>query len=130
MERGAVLIDVLVAITVVSMGVLSLSQASVHINSVRKECEEKEMAEFAIDREVEVLRQASFATLPSKDGRSFDQSVDVDGDGRADVSQLAVSTIDADLVQVQLSVTWTSEERKHLARRSVWFTNRRGLGGS
>jgi hypothetical protein len=130
MQRGAALIDVLIAITIVAMGVLSLSQASVHINAVRKSCEERELAEFAIDREVEVLRQVQFDTLLARDGSGFDIPVDVDGDGRNDPSLLAVASLDPDLVQVRLTVSWAGADGTRAARRMVWITNRRGMGGA
>jgi Tfp pilus assembly protein PilV len=127
MERGAVLLEAILAVALVAISLLAVSQVGVQINTLRQVSAHQSIAESAIYRQLELLRASDFSTLPARDGNPFDDNVDVDGDSRADETAIRVTEDVPNLLRVELGIQWGEGRR---ARRTVWLTDRRSLGGA
>ena len=128
MQRGSILIDVLFAISVFALGVIGFSSASVHVNALRHSCDEREIADAAIHREIGILRNLDYAAVVARDGKPFSTPIDVDSDSHADTSLIRVVEEEPGLLSVNLSLTWGPGPVFRRVAQKVLITNRRSLG--
>jgi hypothetical protein len=130
MERGSVLIDVLFAISVFAMGVIGFSSASVHVNALRRSCDEREIADAAVHREIGLLRAMDYSQVMGRNNMPFSNPVDVDCDSRVDPSMISVVEEEPGILSVQLTLTWGPGPVFRRVSQRVLITNRRNLGDS
>ncbi|MFO0985158.1 MAG: hypothetical protein U1E76_26095 [Planctomycetota bacterium] len=129
MVRGFALHEALIAVAIIALALLGVSQVSLEVKALRRARDQRQVAEAAIDRELDVLRAMSFAQLPDRDGTPFDFAVDVNGDHQDDPTLVRVSQQEPNLLGVEVTVSWGSDRTTRHAREFVWVTDRRGVGG-
>src|SRR5262249_35801947 len=106
MNRGVILYEALLAVTIVALSFLAVCQVGAQVGAIERVQFAQGGAEQAVLRQLELLRAADFATLPARDGQAFDWNVDVNADGKFDRTEIHVTLDQPHLATVSLAVTW------------------------
>ena len=129
MTRGMILYEALLAMTLLAVSFLAVCQVGAQVGGLERVQSQNGRAEAAVLRQIELLRNLDFATLPARNKTAFDWNMDLDGDGRPDQTQIQVTLEKANLARVSLDVTWGSGKAVRRLTRSVRMTDRHAVGG-
>src|SRR5262245_48039081 len=128
MNRGMILYESLMAITLLALSFLAMCQVGAQVGSLERVQVAQGRAEAAVLRQVELLRAVDFAALPARNNTGFDWNVDADGNGKNDQTVINVTLEQPNLARISLTVTWgVGKNPRHLTR-SVRMTDRHAVG--